>query len=107
MSSELRQLAECSLRAIRPPVFSPWSKTALLSLFLVAGLLAADKQQPPKYVSVGSLPPGWQVALWRHGDRMEKPGKERLTLAGTVTHKGSATTQFQAIHELPNSVRYQ
>jgi hypothetical protein len=61
---------------------------------------------PPKYVKAGALPPGWQPPLWTYGDRLQKAGKERLVIAGTVT-RGSSTAPFQAIQELPYLLQYQ
>src|SRR5207249_1757888 len=59
------------------------------------------------YLTLGSLPPGWQVAIRAHGDRVQRPGKERLVLNGTITRNQTASAPFQIIHELPNQVRYQ
>jgi hypothetical protein len=58
-------------------------------------------------LSVGDLPVGWQLVLLNQGDRMQKAGKERMTISGTLTRAGSAKSQFQVIHELPNSIRFQ
>ena len=79
----------------------------VISLCFGAAAFAADSVQPAKYIRVGVLPPGWQFPLLTYGDRLQKPGKERLSITGTVTRGGKAVTQFQAIHELPNSIRFQ
>jgi len=90
-----------------------WRSSALrmtaVILLIVAfpALWGGDNSQAQKFLRPGALPPGWQIPLLTMGDRMLKPGKERLVVAGTVTRNGSATTQFQATHELPNSIRYQ
>jgi hypothetical protein len=82
-------------------------KTGLFGVLFCAGVFAATNTGPAKYVRVGSLPAGWQIPLIRHGDRLQKPGKERLVLTGTITRNGAATSQFQLVHELPNSINYQ
>jgi hypothetical protein len=76
------------------------------ALLLGATLAVAYSQQPAKYVTLGAVPPGWQLALVNYGDRLQRPGKERLTISGTVVRNGSSTSPFQLIHELPNSVSY-
>ncbi len=83
----------------------PLIRVLILALLSACVILAANNP-PSKYVRIGGLPPGWQLPLWKAGDRLQTPGKERLTLAGTVTRKGAADTTFALVHELPNRVRY-
>jgi len=90
--------------AIRP--FHRWPLAAL-ALVSLAALLAASNPQPSKYISFHSLPAGWQISLLNHGDRLLKPGKERLVLSGTTTRQNYASLACQITYELPNQVRYQ
>lgn len=104
----MHRLIECGFGSKKPWSYQSRVLTSVLvSLCCAAMLRGGDVSQAPKHVTIGALPPGWQLALLTYGDRMQKPGKERLTISGTVTRGGSATAQFQVIHELPNSIRYQ
>lgn len=80
----------------------------MASLLLANLAFAADSaKQTFAYLKVGGLPPDWQMALMAHGDRLQKSGKERLVLIGTVTRKDYPSSPCQITYELPNQVRYQ
>src|SRR5690349_12435851 len=76
-----------------------------LSVFPAVLAVAAENQAQSKYVMVRGLPPAWQRVLLTHGDRLQKPGKERLSVSGTITRPGAAVP-YQLTYELPNQVRY-
>lgn len=48
----------------------------------------AEGERSAEYVRRGRLRPQLQAALGALGDRLEKPGKERLTLTGTIIKSG-------------------
>src|SRR5271157_903035 len=87
------------------PTFRAFMPALILAVLSVT-LIGAANNPPSKYVHFGGLPPGWQMALLKSGDRLQKPGKERLTVVGTVTRNGLSTAPFQLVQELPNLVRY-
>jgi len=71
-------------------------------------------QNPPKsananrgiYVRRSLLPPKLAWNLNALGDRLEKPGKERVTIAGTLTRSSdSQGSEFQAVLEFPDQIR--
>jgi hypothetical protein len=58
------------------------------------------------YVRRAYLQPRLYDILNIYGDRLEKPGKERLILTGTLTRRGRNTdTQFRMVTEIPNRFR--
>jgi hypothetical protein len=59
-----------------------------------------------KYIPSSSVPSDWLMALVQYGDRLQRPGKERIVLSGTVTRPSAHAAQFLLTRELPNSVRY-
>ncbi len=81
-----------------------------VGLMLILGgqfLIAASNKPPSKYVNLGDVPTHWRLVLAHSGDRLRKPGKERLTMSGTVTRNGASKgVPFQLIHELPNLIHY-
>ena len=85
--------------------FRPLVGVLILAAFS-ANLIFPANNPPSKYLHFGGLPAGWQMPLLRSGDRLQKPGKERLMLVGTVTRNGSTIAPFQLIQELPNLVNY-
>jgi hypothetical protein len=56
------------------------------------------------YIQPGGLMPPLRGALRVMGDRLQRPGKERLTLAGTLTLDGEAT-EFALVSEFPGKLR--
>ena len=80
---------------------------AVLAAGMLYGQTGTSEKAASKYVSLGSAPPGWQLVLHAHGDRLQKPGKERMALTGQVVLNGGAPAKIQIVRDLPNSVRYQ
>lgn len=64
----------------------------------------ADANQGP-YVRRGFIRPQLIRNLNAMGDRLEKAGKERLTIAGTFTRAGDAPGTFAAVFEFPDRLR--
>ncbi len=75
-----------------------------MSLSALCG--AENARVPAKYVTRGSIRPDLALALRAYGDRLQKPGKERIVIAGTVSVRGSAEAPFQVTQELPNLCRF-
>jgi hypothetical protein len=85
------------------------SVVALAVLFALA-LSAAESEKKatsPTYISLGAVPENLRVALFKHGDRLAKQGRERVTQSGVVTRTNSGSVAFQLVRELPVSIRYQ
>jgi hypothetical protein len=61
-------------------------------------------QQRSDYVNAGRLWPRLRGALRAMGDRLEKPGKERLTLTGTLMRDGDSAP-FVMVSEFPGKLR--
>lgn len=62
----------------------------------------------PLYVQRGALLPGLREALKAAGDRMERPGKERLVMAGSLTRGGdSQASPVRLIFEFPGRLRFE
>jgi hypothetical protein len=59
----------------------------------------------PVYVSRGRLWPQLREALRVLGDRLEKPGKERLTLTGTLSRANDEQLPVRLILEYPDKLR--
>jgi hypothetical protein len=83
-----------------------------------AGAMSAGAPEPQQeangaadqglYVRRDSLLPGLRDALNIAGDRMEKPGKERLVMAGTLTRGGdSQASPVSLILEFPGRLRFE
>ena len=73
---------------------------------LFAAALAGADAPPSKYLRFGGLPPAWQLALRTAGDRLQKPGKERLTINGSGSRNRAAGVAFQLVQEIPNLAHY-
>jgi hypothetical protein len=61
-------------------------------------------QQQSEYLHPGGLWPQLRGALRAMGDRLERPGKERLTLTGVLTRDG-VSTPFVMVSEFPGKLR--
>jgi hypothetical protein len=67
---------------------------------------AGESIDETPYVQRGSLLPGLRDALKAAGDRMEKPGKERLVMAGTLTRGSeSQASPVSLVLESPDRLR--
>jgi hypothetical protein len=64
-----------------------------------------DPDANGKYARREKLPPRLRESLTLLGNRLANPGKERLTLAGTLSFGGGAAVPFQLIRELPDRIR--
>lgn len=58
-----------------------------------------------EHVRRGQLWPQLHGALTATGDRLEKPGKERQTLAGTITRGGSPPSPLTVVRDYPDLMR--
>lgn len=68
--------------------------------------LSATTPQALEYVRRAQLWPTLPEALAALGDRLEKPGKERLTLRGTVSRRGDAqSAPLLLVWEYPGLIR--
>jgi len=56
------------------------------------------------HIHPGGLMPSLRGALRAMGDRLQRPGKERLTLAGTLTLDGESS-EFTLVSEFPGKLR--
>src|SRR5262245_4543162 len=71
----------------------------------------APRQAPPprnngNYIAPSRLWSPLRGVLSALGDRLEKPGKERLTIIGSLTRRNAASSApFRLITELPNRMR--
>lgn len=71
-------------------------------------LAAAQGQVVPADVRRAFLPGQLRPALRALGDRVERPGKERLALAGSVRRKGEAeAAPFSSVYEQPGRLRFE
>ena len=71
-------------------------------------LSAAQGHASPADVRRAFLPRYLRPALHALGDRVERPGKERLVLAGSVRRKGEAeAAPFSSIYEQPGRLRFE
>jgi hypothetical protein len=69
---------------------------------------SGETSDQPVYVERNSLPPGLRDTLKAAGDRMEKPGKERLIMAGTLARGGdSQSSPVGLILEYPGRLRFE
>ena len=64
-----------------------------------------NKSNRNAYVRRGQLAPRLAQNLSALGNRLEKPGKERLTLSGTLRTASAETRDFAATLELPDRLR--
>lgn len=82
------------------------AKLTLPALAVMAGLFGASTVTgPAKYVTPGTLRPDLEFALRAYGDRLQKPGRERAVVVGSISRNGSAPAPFQWTQELPNLCR--
>jgi hypothetical protein len=65
----------------------------------------ATKSNRSAYVRRGQLSPQLAMKLGALGNRLEKPGKERLTLWGTLQTATKETREFTATLEFPEKLR--
>ena len=69
---------------------------------------AAERSTTHNYARVARVLPALGRPLRAIGDRVERPGKERLTLTGTLRRTGeSQGTPFVAIYEQPGRLRFE
>lgn len=67
---------------------------------------AGETAAQPLYVQRGALRPGLRDALKATGDRTERPGKERLVMAGTLARGGgSQSSPVSLVLEFPDRLR--
>lgn len=64
-----------------------------------------DPDANGKYARRERLPPRLRESLVLLGNRLANPGKERLTLTGTLSFGGASATPFRLIRELPDHLR--
>lgn len=64
-----------------------------------------DPDENSKYSWRERLPPRLRESLALMGSRLEKPGKERLTLEGTLSFGGAAAAPLRLTRELPDRIR--
>lgn len=85
-----------------------------LAVIAVLGLLLLKGQTPipsivtasaSDYIAPTRLPSGPRECLMALGDRIQKPGKERLTLIGSHT-EGKSAVVAQLTWEVPGRIRY-
>lgn len=65
---------------------------------------ASSGERRAEYVHPGGLLPTLRGALRAMGDRLERPGKERVRLTGTLT-LGGEVTAFTLVSEFPGKLR--
>jgi outer membrane lipoprotein-sorting protein len=73
-------------------------------IFLTATGQAQNNGAQPAGFKISQLPPEFQPIAVALGDRLQRPGKERMTLNGTLTQNGSPV-QVKVTYELPNKYR--
>ena len=103
-SGEDHSFARHARRSVRSVVL--WAMLAsLVSTFPpdLAGQSAESGQA--EYLRRSRLRSRLREALTLFGDRLERPGKERLTLAGTLRLASPADLPFRAVWELPGRLR--
>lgn len=73
----------------------------------VSSPMSATQDSKPSYVERGRFPSYLREALKKLGDRLEKPGKERIVLSGAISrpHLSGVENPFRLILELPNRLR--
>ena len=89
-------------------------KSRLLGCLLAGGILIVSDgrgqvaSQPSAQnsgkLNVAQLPPELQTIATALGDRLQTPGKERVTITGTLTESGNTST-VTVTYQLPNSFR--
>lgn len=90
---------------------SPAAARFLVLVFFGAGLLPGQNAlQPNPGAASTRMKPGLlraelEFSVEAHGDRMLKPGKERMVLAGTITRPASGSEPFQLVRQLPDLTR--
>jgi hypothetical protein len=83
-----------------------WAKPDSTARQDVATAQPTPRVDPNGYIRRGLLRPQLRGALHALGDRLEKPGKERLTLVGTLRRQGSPqASPFRLFLELPHRMR--
>jgi hypothetical protein len=87
------------------------ARSLLISLVLMMGLVYGQNQAPPvspasalEYLTESGVGVFWHDQLVALGDRLQKPGKERVILTGTYTD-ASGTQPIRLVWELPGKLR--
>jgi hypothetical protein len=90
-----------------PAVFSPVNKfKATINRQPEQKAESVEGQTAGEYVERGRIRPQLHAVLDVLGDRLEKPGKERLTLTGTMTKAGSQQSiSVLVVREFPERLR--
>jgi hypothetical protein len=87
----------------------------ILSAALISGLLSGASGQtnavipvapPPAYVQPWQVPSNVREYMIAFGDRLQKPGNERLTLTGTATDSQKKVTPATLVWEVPGRLRF-
>ncbi len=67
--------------------------------------MQSQNASPTSYIKRSKLWPQLQDTLMAHGDRIEKPGQERLIMNGTLSRGRSEKLQARLILEYPDKLR--
>lgn len=77
----------------------------ILALELVVAAAARAQVSSTAYVKPTLLPSRLEKALAALGDHLDKPGKERIALGGTLQRSSGASSQVSIVWQLPSSFR--
>lgn len=99
------------LRIALPAIVITLAVTIAGAFMPSGNFLSSSPAQMPVddgYIRRSELPPHLRVALKAHGDRLERPGRERLTLDGTITRAGSTESfPIRLVLESPDKMRFE
>ncbi|MCA1568251.1 MAG: hypothetical protein LC803_21925 [Acidobacteria bacterium] len=95
-----------NVSATRSPSSSSGVMTSTAAELAVRPTRAESQAAPDEYLRRGRLGPRLRPALEVMGDRLEKPGKERLVMTGMLTRAAdSSPTGFTLVREFPDRLR--
>ena len=86
------------------------ASSARISNPVPSGTVSLAAPDQPGYMRRGSLSPDVREILSVHGDRFERPGKERLVLTGTLTRPNTSEKEahaYRIVAEFPARLRFE
>ena len=78
---------------------------AVAGAVVLSAQCPAGKVKSDRKLDKAKLPSRLQFAIQEHGDRLLKPGKERIQMTGLLSRKKGADVPFQLVQELPDLIR--